>query len=153
MKEIKLTQGKVALVDDADFERMNSVKWFASKIRHVFYAHTKVNENGKRRNQSMHKALTGYNQTDHIDGNGLNNQRSNLRECSNSENAQNARISLRNNSGTKGVCWDPVSRKWLAQIRLNRRRYFVGRYASIDKASKAIQARRRELHGEFARDE
>jgi hypothetical protein len=100
MKEIQLTQGKVALVDDEDFEHLNNVKWRAQKDKDSnYYALYKGG--------MMHRLIMNVSdiriQIDHIDGNGLNNQRFNLRPCSASQNAMNRRKLKNTSSKYKGV--------------------------------------------------
>jgi hypothetical protein len=103
MKEIKLSQGKVALVDDEDFEYLNQFKWHASgNSKYTYYA---MHRN-KDRNLLMHRIImnTPDNlEVDHIDHNGLNNQRLNLRNCSHSENIKNMLIRNKKISCTKEI--------------------------------------------------
>ena len=92
MKEIKLTQGQVALVDDEDFERLNRFKWCAlKKNKDIFYAVTNIGGRINHKSITMHQFITGRNGTDHIDHNGCNNQKHNLRKCNQSENNMNSR--------------------------------------------------------------
>jgi hypothetical protein len=85
-KEIPLTQGKVAVVDEEDFDRLNKHKWYACKNGNTFYALRKSNVNGKRLTILMHREILGLKPgdpgVDHRDGNGLNNRRKNLRLAS-----------------------------------------------------------------------
>lgn len=91
MKLIKLSQGLFAQVDDSDFEYLNHFKWYAHRSRKdTFYAKRNyVRLDGKRGIQNMHELLTGIKGTDHEDGNGLNNQRTNLRDATPQQQAQN----------------------------------------------------------------
>lgn len=102
MREIPLTKGKVAMVDDSDYEFLNQWKWYANEIKGIWYAFrgvrlpkTGFRQYGKVVQVAMHRQLIGTNGRwdiiDHKDGNGLNNQKSNLRICTNSENLRNSK--------------------------------------------------------------
>ncbi len=153
MKRIPLTQGKFALVDDVDFEKLSKYKWHAAKHRNTYYARRKC----KSMNYPvrMHREIMGLiykdgKQTDHRDGNGLNNQKYNLRICSNAENARNAVKQANNTSGYKGVTWNKPSKKWMAQIESGGKDYNLGRFIDKTEAAKAYDAKAKELFGEFA---
>lgn len=88
--------------------------------------------------------------TDHIDHNGLNNQRSNLRVCSRSENMFNQRVHSNNTSGYKGVSWNKVARKWDARIAFHGKRLLIGYFDTIEDASRAYDSAAQRLHGDFA---
>ena len=88
---------------------------------------------------------------DHIDGDGLNNRRANLRHCTNQENCRNQGLARNNRSGFKGVSWYPNSGKWVATIWDGKRKVFLGYYADPVEAARAYDAKARELFGEFAR--
>ncbi len=123
MKEIPLTRGYVALVDDEDFERIAAMgKW---------WAHVRTLKDGStiaygRRNTSrklgkraifMHVEVAGYTRPDHVDGNGLNNRRGNLRPATRAQNNSNVRKrTVGCTSRYKGVCWNAASGKWKARI-------------------------------------
>ena len=92
MKTISLTRGKIALVDDADFDWLSSFKWYARPARNTWYAYTHEYRNGIRRNVSMHVMLMRPAvplETDHWNHDGLDNQRGNLRIVTKSINAKN----------------------------------------------------------------
>lgn len=146
MKKIKLTQGKFAIVDDSDFEVLNQHGWNASKTGRYFYA---TRDGGK---VYMHRQIMDTPpgaDTDHINGDGLDNRRSNLRVCSRSENLRNTGIGKNNNSGYKGVSWAKDKRKWLAQIMVNGKYIRLGYFLSPADASEAYIDAAKDLHGEF----
>lgn len=149
MKEIKLTQGKVALVDDADFEHLNQWKWYAQKDRYTYYA---VRRDGKKR-MKMHRVVLGLKYEDkllpdHIDRNGLNNQRDNLRIATRSQNCAN-RASVKNAvSKYKGV--SPMKKRWQVHIVKNGVQKYIGLFKSEIDAANAYNKVATELHGQFA---
>lgn len=156
--EIPLSQGKVVIIDEADVELVRRHKWFANSTRgRTFYALTNIMHPGaidKRTTLSMHRLILGlaesYTQVDHIDGNGLNNRRSNLRICSNSENARNRRKRIDNTSGYKGVSFDARSYKWVAYINFDGKRMHIGYFNTREDAHAAYCKAATKLHGEFA---
>ena len=159
MKEILLTQGMVALVDDEDFEYLSQWKWYADKKSQTFYAvrYTKLSRvNGKRKRIkiSMHRLILNTSPTDtsdHANGNGLDNRRINLRICTDAQNNMNRGLSKSNTSGFKGVCWDKQYRMWRAQIHINKTRIRIGRFEDKEKAAIAYNEAAIKYHGEFAR--
>jgi len=156
MKTIALTQGKFALVDDVDFERLSQFKWFAWEQEGVFYAlrNSRVGERPKRTIIRMHREIFNCAPTediDHKDGNGLNNQRWNLRISTNGGNNQNARKRRDNTVGLKGVYFHKQHRKFGAQIQSRGERVHLGLFKTPEEAHAAYCAAAAELHGEFAR--
>src|SRR6186997_2284150 len=99
MKQIPLTQGRVAIVDDEDYEGLIKNKWWFRDVKSEHrkgYACRSVRVGGKKMIVMMHRQIMGLGwdtsiQVDHIDGNGLDNRRSNLRKCNNSQNHMNQR--------------------------------------------------------------
>jgi hypothetical protein len=154
MKEIPLTQGKVALVDNEDFEYLNQWKWFYCKSRKTGYA--KRSNGEKRPNQrqiSMHRVIMNVPddmQVDHIDHDGLNNQRRNLRNCTSTENKQNSQKHINNTSGYIGVFWEKRRKKWCAKIQANNKSVFLGRFLLPEDAALAYDAAAGKYCGEFA---
>lgn len=153
MKEIQLTRGKVALVDDEDFEWLNQWKWHVSKygyaMRHF------ILQDGKRTKKYMHRQILELEKgdgkfVDHIDGNILNFCRSNLRICSKPENNRNQCIRKNNTSGFKGVCWHKASRKWMAHITGNGNYQYLGLFHTPEAAYAAYCEAALKQHGEFA---
>lgn len=137
----------VALVDDADYEKVNKHKWYIHRYGNTLYAHTEID--GKQ--VSMHKFLTGFKQADHIDMNGLNNQRNNLREATHSQNGANRKSYKNSSSKYKGVCWDKREGKWHAQIKNNGKMFHIGYFKSEINGAQAYNFMAEKLHGEFAR--
>lgn len=150
MKKIPLTQGKYAIVDDIDFEYLNQWKWTFHNLEYAYRKDSKDN----RKNILMHRAIlktpTGK-LTDHVNGNGLDNRRGNLRVCTSSQNQKNQRKNKANTSGFKGVSWDKERKKWAAYINANGRLYHLGRFSIKRVAAEAYDKAAKKLHGEFAR--
>lgn len=157
MKEITLTQGKIALIDDADFGEISQYKWLAHRPNrcNVWYArrHTK-SSSGQQLTIVMHRQLLSAPpnmQVDHIDGNGLNNSRSNLRLCSRHENRLNSPSRKVGTSGFKGVSWNSKRELWQVQIGLDGKNIYLGHFADEIEAARVYDNAARELHGDFAR--
>ncbi len=156
MKTIKLTQGKFAFIDDEDFERVSKYKWYAVKNKKQFYVKRGENMgNNKIKHYSLHheimgKIPKGFTNIDHIDRNPLNNQKSNLRFCTFSQNMQNRRKQSNNSSGYNGVTWHKKSQKWRAETRFNKKHISLGLYVNIKDAAKAYNKFALEHHKEFA---
>lgn len=149
MKEIPLTRGMVALVDDEDYLVLSKTRWFALRGKYTWYAVCNHKEN-----YLMHRYIVGAPigvHVDHADGNGLNNQRENLRLCDNSRNMQNCRLPVTNTSGFRGVSFDKKNNKWFAYIKNHGRMYYLGRFDDKVEAAKVRDRNAVKLHGEFAR--
>src|SRR5580693_3457535 len=136
--------GRVALVDDADYALVMAYRWNVLEqerrgrpIGPYALANLPRGESGAPRHLLMHKLLTGWPRTDHADHNGLNNQRSNLRPASGTENQWNRRPNSRGTSQYKGVSYDPVNQKWLARICVSGTQRNLGRHASETDAAHA----------------
>lgn len=148
-------QGRVALVDDADYGLVMRYRWHVNRVsssRRKPYAVTDVPSAATKcgyTSLSMHKLITGYAMTDHRNRNTLDNQRSNLREVTNSQNQMNA-VGRGGSSQFKGVRWRKDRSKWVATINLNYKRMRVGSFADETEAALAYDRAARELFGEFA---
>jgi len=124
MKEIPLTQGQVALVDDEDFERVNQYKWCACwyKRPKTFYAKRRIiKEDGRNSTQYLHRFILNApqsKQVDHRNHNGLDNTKGNIRLVTNGQNSLNSRPSANMSSKYKGV--HKQGRKWHARISYNK---------------------------------
>lgn len=154
MKEIQLTQGKVALVDDSDFDYLNQWKWWAVKSGNTFYAKRGQYVNGKMSTISMHRVILELADSeilaDHIDKNGLNNQRNNLRRATKYQNNVNRRPKKNGASKFLGVNWLPSRQRWKAEIRKNGVLIHLGRHKQEKDAALAYNKAAIEIHGEFA---
>lgn len=142
MKEIKLTQGKVALVDDEDFEQLNQFKWSACKNGNTFYATNNFHNTLYNFIYSLHRLIllspdfpAPGKTVDHIDGNGLNNQKSNLRIVTHRQNMQN--LHIKTTSKYPGVSWHNASKKWQAAIMIEGKQFHLGIFDSEEKAYEA----------------
>jgi HNH endonuclease len=152
MKTISLTKGFSAIVDDADFEWLMQWEWHCIVNKRNKYAVRSlhgIRMHGIRMHRVIINAPSGI-LVDHIDGNGLNNQRSNLRLCTNAQNMRNMKISPRGTSQYKGVQWRKDHSKWQTSIMSNYRRYHIGYFTSEVEAARAYDAAAIRHFGEFA---
>ena len=153
MKTIQLTQGKVAIVDDDDFEMLNAYKWFAHKQGDRFYArrNTSIRNGAKRTAIGMHRVImrtpVGF-ETDHVNGDGLDNRRDNLRIATSSQNKMNRGSRRDNKLGVKGV--SRSRGRFRAVIQINGNYKLIGVFLTIEAASAAYQLAAQKLFGEFA---
>ena len=155
MKEIKLTKGKITIVDDDDFENLNKWKW-------------QLGSNGKRaeikkwnKNKKiyehflMHRLIMKLQkgdkrQVDHINGDSLDNRKENLRICTSTENNRNKFV-VHAKSGYKGVYWDNLLDKWRVKIKGNNKQIHIGLFNNKEDAAKAYNDAAKRHHGKFAR--
>jgi hypothetical protein len=156
VKEIPLTQGKVALIDDEDYEMVSRYRWNAYIGGKRWYAKTNIQVPGVgQRTLRMHTLIMGVDpdgkHVDHRNLDGLDNRRSNLRWATRSQQKQNNAIRIDGSSGYRGVFWYRPTKKWLVQINANGKRFHVGYFSGAADAARAYDAKARELHGEFAR--
>lgn len=158
MKLIPLTQGKFTMVDDEDYEAMNSFKWYAHRNRRNWYAARNVTDaNGKPGLLHMHiMIMPGHKNIDHLDTDGLNNTRNNLRPATHSENGMNQRKQLRKTySKFKGVTWAKKDHVWVVQLQLTsdgvKRKFWVGSFHNEIEAAAAYDRMAVKLFGAFAR--
>lgn len=154
-KEIPLTQGKVALVDIEDYDYLNQFKWYAQKCKNnLFYVVRNIKKDGKQIKLCMHREIMKTPKgmhTDHINGNGLDNRRNNLRICNSSKNQRNSGKHKNNTSGYKGVFWHNRGKKWQASIGLNSKLKHLGLYSTKEEAAIAYNEAAKKYFGGFAR--
>lgn len=159
MKKIALTNGQVALVDDADYEWITKRRWYASKGRanNKFVAkHSTTTREGKKIMFLMHREIMKpprHLTIDHINGDSLDNRRCNLRFATVTENNRNMfKVKKRTAifSKYKGVGWNKAMRKWQASIGYDKTRKHLGYYESEDKAAMAYNKAAKIHHRDFA---
>ena len=152
---IPLTQGKEAIIDADDLHLIGGRLWCAKEGRNTFYAFRIEGSVGREKHFRMHRVIMGNPDksvvVDHIDGNGLNNTRSNLRLVTASENSRNSKLSKRNTSGYKGVYWQKSLNKWGAKICLEKKQHFLGYFNTPEEAYEVYCLASKRLHGEFGR--
>lgn len=152
MKEIPLSKGKVALIDDEDFDLVSQFTWWVRKDCNIWYAVTEKQENKIIHKTSMHRlimqAVPGM-IIDHANRNGLDNRRSNLRFATSSQNRVNAQ-SISKNKDHKGVYHNECSGTWMAVIKFEHKVYRMGGCSTEKEAAQLYDAAARILHKEFA---
>jgi hypothetical protein len=150
-REIPLSQGQVALVDEADYPRVVEHRWYVRNQhgRHYVATHVAGHRNAV---VLLHRFLLAPPpglHVDHIDGNPLNNTRANLRFCSNAENARNRAKNRRGRHPYKGIAC--VKGRWTAQLACDGLRYYKCGFKTPEEAASAYDALARQHHGAFAR--
>lgn len=151
--EIDLKGYKI-LIDIEDIPIFEKYNWYvnsADKIR--YYVVAKVYNNGKVKNIKLHRIIMNAPTNlyiDHINGNGLDNRRCNLRLCTNQQNQGNSRKRKKTSSIFKGVSWQKDKKKWRATITFNAKQLFLGLYNNEILAANAYDTKALELFGEFA---
>lgn len=162
--EISLTRGKFTVINDEDAD-LTQFKWYAAHLprsgrNNEFVVRRHVRLDGKKCQQLIHRvilsrvlgrSLMSNEQVDHINGNSLDNRRSNLRLATNGQNGMNKGKTRRNASGYKGVYWHKRVQKWTAEIKLNKKKYHLGYFDTPEEAFEQYKKAAVELHGEFAK--
>ena len=153
MQKIPLTQGMVALVDDEDFEYLHKYKWCLSYGFKTDYAKRGMFKDGKHITLRMHRIILNAPlgiEVDHINGNGLDNRRCNLRLCTTKQNRQNRKLLAHNTSGFIGVSYRKDNKKWQASIYMNNKQKHLGFFSIKENAAFAYNKVAHEIRGEFA---
>jgi hypothetical protein len=150
VKKIELSKGYEALVDDADFDNVSAARpWHAVVDETRVYARKSIVRNGRWESIRLHTFITGWAFIDHINGNGLDNRRENLRPCTAAQNAANRALRRDARTGFKGV--RAKGGKWLARIQASGVRRHLGSFETPEDAAKAYDAAAIESFGQFAR--
>jgi hypothetical protein len=163
----KKAAGRVALVDDEDYDLVMQYKWYVDErfhegVKGTWHSGPRViatYKDGKHINLMMHTLLTGWHETDHADGNGLNNQRYNLREVTHLQNTWNRNGHPGSSSKYKGVTllrygtgkYKGKYTKWWARIVVNGEQISLGLFKVEEDAARAYNTAALEHFGEYAR--
>lgn len=142
MKEIILTQGRIAFVDNKDYDWLMQWKWHAHYSRNACMA--------RSHRELMHCVIMNMKGIDHKDHNTLNNQRYNLRLSTPSQNGGNRRKHISKSSMYKGVSWYQPYYKWVSRVTHNHHTYLLGYFEDETQAALAYDTAARKLFGEFA---
>ena len=148
MKYIELTRGKQAIVDDCDYDKVSQYKWWIQPSGDFYYADGWVNGKHIKMHHFLLTTPKGM-EVDHINHNGLDNRRCNLRVCTRAQNQHN-RMKGRGISRFKGVNRHPDDGKWVARIGYEGARLHLGRFHSEDDAGLAYNNAAIALYGEYA---
>jgi hypothetical protein len=155
MKRIPLTQGQFALVDDEDFDGVNSFVWFAkwNRCTKSFYAarNSVANSASARSVIRMHREILHAmkdSKVDHVNHDTLDNRRDNLRYCTHQQNARNMRLNIRNTSGFKGV--KRSGSNWQSSIKVDGITLHLGSFLRLEDAAAAYDEAALKHFGEFA---
>lgn len=152
----KVAAGRVALVDDEDYELVSGYRWHVQERKRPNgttwgpYAKTVVLRDGRFVSIMMHKLITGYPATDHRNGDGLDNQRSNLRPGGATRNNHNQRPCTGHSSRYKGVTWNKRISKWQAAIKIAGKSRYLGVFTSEEDAARAYVEAALAVQGEYA---
>jgi len=149
MKNLFTTRGHLITVDDDDYDWLSKYKWYADCSHRTIYAVKNTKINGiwvKERMHRMIMKITDNSLIDHIDGNGLNNQKSNLRICADIEN----RAHRRPNNGHKYIGVGTYKSIYRSRIRINNIVYYLGYYKTAEEAALAYNEAAIKFKGEFA---
>lgn len=162
MKQIKIIQKNgtehIILVDDSDFEEVNQYKWHVQRGGDTFYVLRNIYlgyVDGKKKSKkiAMHRQLLEIDDSkifiDHINHNGLDNRRENLRICNNRRNQYNSKPQKGAASRYKGVSWSKQNNKWIAQININGKNKYLGYFTIEEDARDAYEKVAKGIQGDF----
>lgn len=150
METIALTKGMITIVDDEDYKRLKRYKWYYKQSGNMGYAFTTYRNRPKSMASIIMRCYKKGFIVDHIDRNSLNNQRENLRICTQLENTCNRPSQESTTSKYKGVSRHSTKSGWVAQIVHKYKYIYLGLYRNEENAAIAYDQAAIQLHGEFA---
>jgi len=151
--KIPLTRGQFAKVDPEDYIWLSQFRWYCNKRPHTSYAIRSAGEGKDGGKVVMHREIMNTPADlvcDHINRNGLDNRKKNLRNCTRAENNLNQGSERNSTSGFKGVYWKKDMQKWAACIKREGKQKHLGYFDNEIDAAKAYDQAARKLHGEYA---
>lgn len=141
-----------AIIDIEDIDKVKNIKWHRSDLQRNTYYCMSNNRTYRR----LHRLILGITEPnifiDHINHNGLDNRKENLRICTNQENIQNCLTPKNNKSGCRGVYWAKDKNKWTVQVSINNKTKYIGRYNSYEEAVEARKEAALKYYGQFANE-
>jgi hypothetical protein len=154
MKTIELNQNKIVMIDDEDYDFLMQWRWFTytpNKGKSWYVVrHPEIRPGNKI---VMHREIMKapeHLHVDHIDHNGLNNQKINLRLCTNAENSRNKSLHRKCSSTYRGVSWHKGCKRWVAQMMFSYKKIHLGCFKSEIEAAKCYDENAKKHFGEFA---
>lgn len=146
---IPLSKGKEALIDCEDLPRVSHLRWIAVCVKGKWYAQTSI----KHQSVLLHRFLMESPpelEVDHVDGNGLDCRRHNMRNATSSQNCCNRKRRSGAKNPYRGVYQLKTQKQWNAKITVQGRRIYLGYFPTAEDAAKAYDAAAIVYHGEFA---
>lgn len=154
MAIILTKKGQEILVDDCDFEELSRDRWYVDGKGYARRNSTKAEHgNGRRKGVLMHRKIMGFPvgfEIDHQNHNKLDNRKSNLRIVTTSQNQMNRPVQSNNRLGIKGIHYCNTRKKFVAQIKINKKKINLGRFTTIEAAVEARKQAEIKYHGDFA---
>lgn len=141
---IELQDDSWSIIDIEDFDKIKEKKWTKQKVGKIEYVINRV-----PKFVYIHRLILNFDKIDHINCNGLDNRKINLRECTQSQNMSNCKKRIDNTSGYKGVSFHQKNKKWVAEIQSNKKRYYLGLFDSREDAHAAYVEAAKKYHKEF----
>ena len=153
MYNIRCEEVGRVLIDIEDVDKVKPYKWSDSGDQHGTHYATSNDKQWSRMHRLIMNVTDKNLVVDHINHNGYDNRKYNLRICTNSENICNCKTPKNNKSGCKGVYWAKDKNKWTAQVTINNKTKYIGRFINYEDAVKARLDAEKEYYGEFAYNE